>query len=90
MKDCSLEVTFFSGRPFAAYYHLPREPGERSARSRRVEPGMVVDFNAVGVAIGIEITDPSSITVEEFNRVLRGLGQDPVDETTLAPLHAAS
>jgi hypothetical protein len=89
MRDCSLEVSFHSGRPYAAYYHLPRDPGERSARSRRVEPGMVVDFNAAGVAIGIEITDPASITTDVFNRLLGELGQSPVDEATLAPLHAA-
>lgn len=87
--DCSLEVTFFSGKPFVAYYHLPRGPGERSARSRRVEPGMVVDFNAAGAAIGIEITDPASITTDGFNRLLGELGQAPVDEATLAPLHGA-
>ena len=89
MKHFYLEVTYHQGRPFAAYYHLPRDFGERSTNSRRVEPGMVVDSNASGVAIGIEITEPAAITLAGFNRVLAELGFPPVESRDLAPLHAA-
>ena len=44
MKESYLEVTFRHGRPMAAYYHLPREAGQRSVRTRRVEPGLVIDY----------------------------------------------
>ena len=59
MKEPYLEVTFRHGRPIAAYYYLPRGADQRSARSRRVEPGLVIDFAADGQAIGIEITTPT-------------------------------
>ena len=39
----------------AAYYYLPRGSDQKSVRTRRVEPGLIVDFGADGQAIGIEI-----------------------------------
>jgi len=89
MKEPYLEVTFRHGRPLAAYLYLPRRPGERSYRSSRVEPGMVIDFNRKGNPIGIEITAPSKISVASLNRVLRGLGLPAVRKSDLAPLLAA-
>lgn len=77
------------GRPFAAYYYLPREPGDECARSRRAEAGLVVDFTADGRAIGIEITAPSELFIAAFNRVLEELGFQAVTGEVLAPLHAA-
>ena len=89
MKEPYLEVTFRHGRPLAAYLYLPRRPGERSYRSSRVEPGLVIDFNRKGNPIGIEITAPSRISVASLNRVLRGLGLPTVRKDDLAPLLAA-
>lgn len=89
MKHFFLEVTHRHGRPFAAYYYLPRDSGETSTSTRRVEAGMVVDYNARGLAIGIEITAPAALTLDEFNRVLAELGFAPVESADLAPLHAA-
>ena len=37
MRENYLEVTFRHGRPIAAYYYLPREANQKSARTRRVE-----------------------------------------------------
>jgi len=59
MKDRYLEVTFRHGRPIAAYYYLPRGTDQKSVRTRRVEPGLIIDFAANGQAIGIEITAPN-------------------------------
>lgn len=89
MKEPYLEVTFRRGRPVAAYYYLPRRPGQRSVRTRRVEPGMVIDFARGGRAIGIELTAPSRLSVTALNRVLRELGFPPVSREDLAPVLAA-
>ena len=56
MKTSYLEVTFRHGRPLAAYLYLPRLPTDKSHRTARAEPGLVVDFNRRGKPIGIEIT----------------------------------
>ncbi len=89
MKEPYLEVTFRHGRPIAAYYYLPRETGQKSARTRRVEPGLVIDFTAGGQAIGIEITAPAKVSVAALNAVLKELGHAPASEADLAPVLAA-
>lgn len=89
MKESYLEVTFRHGRPFAAYYYLPREAGDKSARCRRIEPGMVVDYSVDGLPIGIEITAPTKLSLADFNRVLQDLGLPEATDDDLAPLHAA-
>jgi len=89
MKEPYLEVTFRRGRPMAAYYYLPRRPRQKSVRTRRVEPGMVIDFARGGRPIGIELTAPSKLSVAALNRVLRELGFPPVSREDLAPVLAA-
>jgi uncharacterized protein YuzE len=89
MKDPYLEVTFRHGRPIAAYYYLPRDATQRSVRTRRVEPGLVIDFTAEGQAIGIEITTPAKVSLSALNAVLKELGQAPASEADLAPVLAA-
>jgi hypothetical protein len=84
-----LEVTFRHGRPLAAYLYLPRRARDRSARTRRASPGLVVDLSADGRPIGIEITAPSRVTVTALNRVLRSFGLSPLTRADLAPLRAA-
>ena len=89
MKEFYLEVTFRRGRPIAAYYYLPRRPGQKSYRSVRIEPGMIVDLGRSGKPIGIEITAPSRIAQAILNRVLRQFGLPCVRQADLAPLRAA-
>lgn len=89
MKEPYLEVTFRHGRPIAAYYYLPRETNQKSARTRRVEPGLVIDFTADGEAIGIEITAPGSVSLAVLNGVLRELGHALANHVDLAPVLAA-
>ena len=89
MKEAYLEVTFRHGQPLAAYLYLPRQSGDKSHRTSRVEPGLVIDFNRRGSPIGIEITAPSKVTVGALNKVLRTLGQPGVTRADLAPLRAA-
>ena len=89
MNEPFLEITFRHGRPFTAYFYLPRRVGEKSYRTCLVEPGLVIDFNRSGRAIGIEITAPRELTLAQFNRVLRDVGAAPIKRSELAPLLAA-
>ncbi len=89
MKAPYLEVTFRHGRPMAAYLYLPREAGDKSQRTSRAEPGMVIDYQEDGKPIGIEITAPSKVTVKDINRVLASLGLPGLTVDDVAPLKAA-
>ncbi len=89
MKQPYLEVTYRRGRPLAAYLYLPREKADKSVRTAKAEPGMVIDFEQSGRVIGIEITAPSIITVSDLNRVLRELGVQPISREDFSPLQAA-
>jgi len=90
MKETYLEVTYRRGHAVAAYYYLPRRPEERSYRTRRIEPGFVIDFARGGRAIGIEIAAPTRLSVTALNRVLRELGFPLVTRADLAPVLAAA
>ena len=89
MKSSYLEVTFRNGRPLAAYLYLPRRPNDKSYRTAKATPGLVIDFNRGGTPIGIEITAPAKLSAAALNRVLRGLGFPPMTRADLAPLRAA-
>ena len=89
MKKRYLEVTFRRGRPIAAYLYLPRSPGDKTHRTSKADPGLVIDFNRGGQPIGIEITAPAAVTVTALNEVLSDLGQPRVEDSDLTPLHAA-
>jgi len=89
MNASYLEVTFHHGRPLAAYLYLPRKPTDKSYRTERAEPGLVIDFSRSGTPIGIEITAPAKVSASSINRVLRRLGLPLVRRADLAPLQAA-
>ena len=89
MNQAYLEVTYRHGLPLAAYYYLPRRPGDRASRTSRGPSGLLVDFTRSGRAIGIEITTPTMLSLAAINRVLRDLGQRPIRRTELSPLLAA-
>jgi uncharacterized protein YuzE len=89
MKSSYLEVTFRHGRPLAAYLYLPRQPKDKSQRTERVEPGLIIDYSRRGNPIGIEITAPAKLSASALNRVLRRLGVPTVTRADLAPLRAA-
>jgi hypothetical protein len=85
-----LEVTYRRGRPLAAYYSLPRRPGQKVHHSRRAADGLVVDFDRLDAPLGIEITAPTVVTLAAMNRVLRGLGLPVLTRAEFQPLRAAS
>jgi uncharacterized protein YuzE len=89
MKHRFLEVTYRQGKPSAAYLYLPRQSGDKSCRTVKVDPGLLVDYTADGRAIGIEITSPSLITLANINEVLARANQEPLTRKELTPLEAA-
>ena len=72
----------------AAYLYLPRISGAKSARTERMGKGILVDFSAEGTPIGVEITAPQLVTVEDINRVLELVGQPRLDAGEWAPIAA--
>jgi len=89
MKEPYLEVTYRHGHPLAAYLYLPREAGEKSVRTTRAAPGMVIDYDRHGRPIGIELTAPEKVTAAQVNRILTDLGLAPLEDADLEPLRAA-
>ncbi|QQO53575.1 MAG: DUF2283 domain-containing protein [Thiohalocapsa sp. PB-PSB1] len=89
MKQPYLEVTYRCGRPLAAYLYLPRKAEDKSVRTTKAEPGMIIDYEKNGRAIGIEIAAPTIVTVSDLNRVLTEIGAHPISQDDLAPLKAA-
>ena len=88
MKDRYLEVTFRKGKPLAAYLYLPRPAGVTVARTEPRGGGILVDYDASGRAIGIEIAAPS-VELDAVNAVLKDLGFASADHEELAPIKAA-
>ncbi|MDH3602750.1 MAG: DUF2283 domain-containing protein [Candidatus Tectomicrobia bacterium] len=89
MKERYLEITFRKGKPLAAYLYLPRQAGVRSARTVEASVGVLVDYAPSGEPIGLEITTPADVTVDQVNTVLESLGLSAMAPEELAPLHAA-
>jgi uncharacterized protein YuzE len=89
MKHRYLEVTYRNGKPIAAYFYLPRKPGDLSTCTERREEGLLIDFSADGRAIGVEITSPASLSLASLNRALAAVDQEPATADELAPLAAA-
>jgi len=55
----------------------------------KASPSLLIDYNASGKAIGIEITAPARVSLIALNRVLARLGQPRLGPEDLAPLMAA-
>jgi uncharacterized protein YuzE len=89
LKARYLQVTFRSGKPMAAYLYLPRDPGEKSRRTEKAGKGILIDYGRAGRPIGIEITAPGHITLNDLNEVLARLNVQPVTAQELSPLVAA-
>jgi hypothetical protein len=68
---------------------IPRHPGQKSYRSIRIEPGLIVDLGRGGKPIGIEITAPALISHSILSRVLKQFGLPAAKSNELAPLAAA-
>jgi hypothetical protein len=89
MSDRYLEVTYRKGRPFTAYLYLPRSVGAKIARTEAVGEGLVMDLGGDGSPIGLEITAPGRVCLDEINSVLDRFGQPRLSPKEHAPLAAA-
>jgi uncharacterized protein YuzE len=89
MIPVSLQITYRKGQPFAAYIHLNRKPGEKSARTETISDDLLVDYSSDGRALGIEIITPAAISLDDLYAVFDKLGLGRPSEADLAPLRAA-
>ncbi len=89
MRDRYLEITFRKGRPLAAYLYFPRKAMARSVRTEKIRKGLLVDYEADGHPIGLEITAPNQVTSDQINEVLNELNVPLLDPEELSPLQAA-
>ncbi len=83
-----ITVTFRKGRPLAGYLRL-QATRAKVARTKKITPSLLVDFDAKGRALGIEILAFDARTVGRINGLLVSLGHPAVPEHELAPLRAA-
>lgn len=89
MHDRYLEVTFRKGKAIAAYLYLSRQSGAKSTRTRPIGQGLVVDYGLGDRLLGVELTAPSQVTLEDVNQVLRDHGLELLTTEELSPLRAA-
>ncbi len=88
MNHVDLRISYRDGRPRVGYLYL-LDPKQKSARSKRINGGMVLDFNDAGELIGIELLAPWLVTLEAINNVLAEHGLAPLKESDVKPLLAA-
>jgi hypothetical protein len=89
MKHHYLEITFRRGKPLAAYLYLPRAPGAKAVRTTDEGHGVRADFDDAGHLIGLEVTAPALVTLEDINKMLTQLGSRPLPSEDWSPLRAA-
>jgi len=89
MNPGYLEITYRHGRPLAAYLYLPRKADDYSERTEDRGGGLLVDYAPDGRAIGIELTNPESVTVDQVNRILHDLDAELIGDEDLRPLALA-
>ena len=91
MKERYLDVTFRKGKVMAAYFYLPRNPGEKSQRTERHGEGILIDYGKDGRPIGIEFTVPDQISalLQQLNQVLTQQNVAPIQPIELFPLLTA-
>ena len=90
MTERSLQVTYWKGRAFAAYLHLSHPTGEKSAKTVASQDGpLIVDYDATGRPVGVEITAPQAVPLDQLNQFLAELGESPLAEQDYRPARAA-
>ena len=77
-------------RGFSERIGNSRPTGEKSARTTASPDGLlVVDYDASGHVLGVEITAPQAVPLERLNAPLVQLGQLPSTEQDYRPARAA-
>ncbi|MBA2707017.1 MAG: hypothetical protein H0U59_04335 [Gemmatimonadaceae bacterium] len=88
MSQPYLEITYRSGKPFAAYLYLDRRPDDKSVRTER-HGTWLVDFAVDGRPIGIEFPDVGRVDLPALNGILTAARHPGLSLADLAPLNAA-
>ena len=89
MKTVSLQITYRKGKPFAAYIYLSPSRGQKSARTEAITEELLIDYDADGTPLGIEIISPSYVGIDEIQHCFDHLGLGRLEPTELEPLKAA-
>jgi uncharacterized protein YuzE len=89
MKDIYLEITFRKGKALAAYLYLSKKADAQSLITKKIKEGIIIDFNKDNKVIGLEITAPNKITINEINKILNKYHAQTISEQEFAPLKAA-
>lgn len=66
-----------------------RPLGTKSVKTEDAGSGMRVDYDSAGNAIGIELTAPSQVTLDQISQLLTRLGQTHLSVDEWAPLKVA-
>jgi hypothetical protein len=84
----TIQVTFRKGRPLAAYLRIQ---GSRAKvrQTKKITSSLLVDFDARGNALGLEILAFDARTLGRINKILVSLGHAALPKRELAPLRAA-
>lgn len=89
MKTLSLQITYRKGKPFAAYIYLPNHSGQKTIRSEKIRPGLIVDFDGDENPVGIEVISPGVTSIEELEEVFDEVNLERPDRKDLDPIAAA-
>lgn len=89
MTRLEVQVSFYAGKPFAAYVSFPRKSRRKVARTREVKPGILVDYDAKGHAMGVEIVHPTAVSLDDVADVVRDAVGGSIRLDDLIPLRAA-
>lgn len=89
MSTLSLQITYRKGKPFAAYIYLTAGPRPRSVRTEQVGSDLLIDYDADGSPLGIEIVSPQVVPEAEILATFDRLGIERPSAAELAPLRAA-
>jgi uncharacterized protein YuzE len=88
-RGLSLQITYKSGKPLAAYLSLDSNGKRAVARTEEVSPDLLVDYAADGSPLGLEILSPGTVTIERVWAVFDQLGLDRPPASELSPRPAA-
>jgi Protein of unknown function (DUF2283) len=84
-----LTISYLRGEPFAAYLYLPRDEGAKVACTDELRPGILVDLDADGKPMGIEIVFPMQTDPETVLAVAAEVHAGPISPQALEPLRAS-
>lgn len=73
----------------AAYLYLPRVANAKVERTEDAGRGLRIDYDSAGAPLGIEITAPRAVSVDDLNALLTRLGQPELPAEEWAPASAA-